>query len=48
MFYLTIVNKILRHSHSWLARQYLLIFVLSCACLKSVSFSVLVIYLCIV
>ena len=23
MFYLTIVNKILRHCHSWLARQYL-------------------------
>ena len=22
MFYLTIVNKILRHCHSWLARQY--------------------------
>ena len=24
MFYLTIVNKILRHCHSWLARQYML------------------------
>ena len=23
MFYLAIVNKILRHCHSWLARQYL-------------------------
>ena len=23
MFYLTIVNKILRHCHSWLARQYI-------------------------
>ena len=23
MFYLTVVNKILRHCHSWLARQYL-------------------------
>ena len=22
MFYLTIVNKILRHCHSWLAQQY--------------------------
>ena len=26
MFYLTIVNKIVRHCHSWLARQYLLYF----------------------
>ena len=26
MFYLTIVNKILRHCHSWLARQYFLLF----------------------
>ena len=24
MFYLTIVNKTLRHCHSWLARQYML------------------------
>ena len=24
MIYLTIVNKVLRHSHSWLTRQYLL------------------------
>ena len=24
MFYLTTVNKILRHYHSWLARQYML------------------------
>ena len=23
MFYLAIVNKILRHCHSWLARQYI-------------------------
>ena len=23
MFYFTIVNKILRHCHSWMARQYM-------------------------
>ena len=23
MFYITIVNKLLRHCHSWLARQYM-------------------------
>ena len=25
MFYLTIVNKMLRHCHFWLARQYVLL-----------------------
>ena len=33
MFYLTIVNKILRHCHCWLARQYITHFPVICVLL---------------
>ena len=52
MFYLTIVNKILRHCHSWLARQYKVAHlsteegwsVVKCICVEHHYFMCLLIY----